>query len=83
MNAQRRKDLVVLAAKLQDLLDALQAIRDEEQEHLMIEQELLDNIPDGIKYRSKVDKNQEAINNLDAAVDGLYQVEHYIESATE
>ena len=76
MNAQRRKELLELAAKSQDLLDALEHIRDDEQEYL-------DNMPEGIKDGDKGDKSQEAIDNLDSAVDAFYTAIADIESATE
>jgi len=76
MNAQRRKSLLELAAQAQAVLDAVEGIRDDEQEYL-------DNMPEGIKDGDKGDRAQEVIDYLDGAVDGLYSAIEGIESASE
>ena len=76
MNAQRRKDLLALAAQIGDLCEAVEGLRDEEQEYL-------DNMPEGIKDGYRGDASQNAIDCLDSAVDGLYTAVAEIESAAE
>jgi hypothetical protein len=76
MNDQRRKGLLMLAAKIQDIYDAVETLRDDEQDYL-------DNMPEGIKDGDKGDKSQEAIDYLDSAIDALSTAIADIESATE
>jgi NADPH-dependent glutamate synthase beta subunit-like oxidoreductase len=76
MNDQRRKGLSMLAAKIQDVYDAVETLRDDEQEYL-------DNMPEGIREGDKGDKSQEAIDYLDSAVDALSAAIADIESAIE
>lgn len=71
MNNQRRKDIAEIVAKLADLdalknelKDAIEQVRDEEQEYY-------DNMPEGLQGSDRGYAAEEAINNLDEAVSML------------
>lgn len=71
MNKDRRKQIAEVTARIpeleslrDELKDALESIRDDEQEYF-------DNMPESFQYADKGTSAQEAIDALDAAIDAL------------
>jgi len=85
MNAQRRKALAdlmdrltPLAATITDIKDALETIRDEEQESF-------DNMPEGLQQGDRGQAMEEAISTLDSAIDDLenFDIDNIVSSIDE
>lgn len=85
MNAQRRKALAdlmdrltPLAATITDIKDALETIRDEEQE-------AFDNMPEGLQQGDRGQAMEEAISTLDSAIDDLenFDIDNIVSSIDE
>lgn len=85
MNAQRRKALAdlmdrltPLAATITDIKDALETIRDEEQESF-------DNMPEGLQQGDRGQATEEAISTLDSAIDDLenFDIDNIVSSIDE
>lgn len=85
MNAQRRKALAdlmdrltPLAATITDIKDALESIRDEEQDSF-------DNMPEGLQQSDRGQASEEAISTLDSAIDDLenFDIDNIVSSIDE
>ena len=74
MNNSRRKRLAEIQERLQDIMSALDEIRNEEQE-------AYDNLPESIQYSERGDAMTDAIDNIDEAVSTLEDVDTYIDDA--
>ena len=74
MNNSRRKRLAEIQERLQDIMSALDEIRNEEQE-------AYDNLPESIQYSERGDVMTDAIDNIDEAVSTLEDVDTYIDDA--
>lgn len=64
MNKDRRKAIQELASRLEDIQAELEAIKEEEQESL-------DALPENLRYSERASTMEEALEQLDAACDGL------------
>lgn len=76
MNNIRRNKLAKLYEELETLKSLLEEIQADEQE-------AFDNIPENLEGTERYEKAEEAVDNLDAAVDALEDVLDYIEAAQE
>lgn len=76
MNASRRK---VIASIVSDV----SALQERVYEMLQEEQDILDNMPEGLQSSERGEKVQEAIDNLQSAYDGLDEISSSLESAAE
>jgi len=61
MNKERRKQIKKTAELIEELMTALEGLKDEEQEYY-------DNMPDNFQSGEKGDKAQTAIDTLEAAI---------------
>ena len=75
MNNVRRKARNEIAAQVEELMSALESLKDEEEEYR-------DNIPENLQGSERYDKADAACINLDSAYSGLEDVLSYIEEAT-
>ncbi len=75
MNKIRRKSLRDIIDQLEELRDALDTLKEEEEEYR-------DNIPENMQGSERYEIAEAACDNLDSAVDSLDEVISYIEEAT-
>lgn len=73
MNKERRKEIDAVIQDLESAKERLESIRDEEQDYF-------DNMPESFQYAEKGEAAEEAINNLDYAID---QIDEVIENAEQ
>ena len=64
MNKERRKSIDNIIAKMDELEEQIDALINEEQDSL-------DNIPDNLQYSTRAERMQEAIENLEYAIDSI------------
>lgn len=76
MNNARRKELEKALEKIGEAKDIIQNVLDEEQDAFY-------NMPESFQEGERGERMQEAIGNLEGAVDSLDEVESYIEDAQE
>ena len=76
MNNTRRKAIKAIMDKLQDLMDDIEAIKDEEQE-------AYDNLPESIQNSERGEAMDSAIYNLDDAAESVQLVLDALEEAAE
>lgn len=76
MNKQRRIKIAAAIELLQQAQAIIEEVIDEEQE-------AFDNMPESFQEGERGEKMQEAIENLDGAFEGLYDVIEWAEQATE
>lgn len=76
MNKQRRKAIDAIRARLDDLLAALDDIKDEEME-------ALENLPEPLQGSEKGEAMYTAIDNLENAFDNIQDALEYLEEATQ
>lgn len=74
MNNKRRSAIEKLEGELDDLRDALERLRDEEQD-------VYDNLPASIQDGEQGEKAQAAIDSLDEAISSLEQAAESMEEA--
>lgn len=73
MNKARRKEIDAVIQDLESAKERLESIRDEEQDYFDI-------MPESFQYAEKGEAAEEAINNLDYAID---QIDEVIENAEQ
>ena len=76
MNKQRRAQIAKIAETVSDLSSQLTELRDEEQEYL-------DNMPGSLQGSEKAQAAENAVSNLDDAINGLEEVVGPLEEAQE
>lgn len=76
MNVARRKELRELHDRLNDVMIALNAIKDEENDYF-------DNMPEGPKGGDKGTRAEEVIDKLEEALDGIDTAMSLVEEAAE
>lgn len=76
MNKERRKDLNEIAEAINDLRERLECLKDDEQEYF-------DNMPENFQYGERGEAAEEAIDNIDSAIDSIGEACGYIEAASE
>lgn len=76
MNKNRRKDIEAVIAKLVDIREDVETIRDEEQEYV-------DNMPENLRYSERGYQAEQAADSLSEAVSALDDIESYLETAAE
>ena len=76
MNNNRRKELSALAAQLEEIKDALENLKGEEEDYL-------ESMPESFQGSERGDRASEAIENMDSAMDSLGEAISCIESAQE
>lgn len=76
MNKPRRKQLDKLCEMFVELKDMLEEIRDDEENYM-------DNIPENLQGSERYSIAEDAIDNMNLALDSLDEVISYIESAAE
>ena len=74
MNKDRRARISKLQDQLQDIMSALDEIRNEEQE-------AYDNMPESIQYGERGDAMTDAIDNMDEAASLLEDIDSYLDDA--
>lgn len=72
MNNDRREELLDVTDLLEQAIDRLNEIRDDEQE-------AFDSMPEGLRYSSKGDAMQEALDTLDEFEDSIASIRDQIE----
>lgn len=72
MNKQRRKQLKEIQNNLVKLMDALEMIRDDEQDSF-------DARPESLQYSQSGEESQDAIDNMDDAVSSIVSVNDKID----
>lgn len=77
MNKERRKNIEILQGKIQEVLGYIDEIKCEIEELRDEEQDAYDNLPDSIREGEKGDIMQDAIDNLNYALD--CDIETYLE----
>lgn len=73
MNKARRKDIDSVIEALEKAKEQLEVIRDDEQDYF-------DNMPESFQYAEKGEAAEEAISNLDYAID---QIDEAIDNAEQ
>lgn len=77
MNKQRRKAIDAVREKLEELLEELEAIKDEEQE-------AFDNLPESLQASERGEAMEEAIENLAYSIDYIEEItEQFLPNAME
>ena len=76
MNKARRKSLQEILDKVDELRSMLETLKDEEEEYR-------DNIPENLWGSERYEKADEAVDNLDSALDSFDEITEYIETAME
>lgn len=76
MNNIRRKKLAKLYEEIENIKFLLEEIQEEEQE-------AFDNIPENLEGTERYEKAEEAVCNLESAVNSLEEALEYIECAQE
>jgi hypothetical protein len=76
MNNERRKAIAAIAEQLTELREAIELIRDDEQE-------AYDNLPESLQYSERGERMQTAIDALINAASELENVTAYLSEATE
>lgn len=74
MNKDRRARISALQEQLQDIMSALDEIRNEEQE-------AYENLPESIQYGERGDAMADAIDNMDEAASLLEDIDSYLDDA--
>lgn len=76
MNKERRKNLRDIADRLEELKDSLDGLLGEEEEYR-------DNIPENLQGSERYEKADDAVSNLEEAVNQMEYVIECIETAIE
>lgn len=76
MNNARRKEIDKLTAQIEEIKEAIEALRDEEQE-------AFDNMPESLQYGERGEKMQSAIDALEYAADDLQECLDHLSEASE
>lgn len=76
MNAKRRETLKRAINYLSTAKDLIEEARDEEQE-------CLDNMPENLFGSERYSKMEEAVDNLNSALDYFDEIEEHLDSAAE
>ena len=74
MNKDRRKRILAISLRVEQLMQDLEEIKDEEQESL-------DNMPENLQESQRYYSMSEAIDYLDAAYDGINDVLYNLNEA--
>ncbi len=74
MNKIRRKELQVIAEQLEELKDALETIKGEEENYMK-------NMPENLWGSERYETAEEAVSSMDSAVDSLEEAISSIEEA--
>ena len=74
MNNSRRKEIRAIIAKLEEVKECVENVRDEEQEYL-------DNMPENLQCSERADVAQNAIDNMEYALDNLEEAVDNLEEA--
>ena len=74
MNKSRRSRLSILQEQIQDIMSAMDEIRNEEQE-------AYDNLPESIQYSERGDAMTDAIDSMDEAASLLEDIDSYLDDA--
>lgn len=64
MNKERRRSFRILALKLEELREYLEALKDEEQDYY-------DNMPESLQCSEMGERAEEAVSNLEDAYDSI------------
>lgn len=75
MNKERRKRIDEIASQIGALLCDLEEVRDEEQEYM-------DNMPENLQQSDRYYAAEEAVSNLDSAIDSLTEAIDYANEAS-
>lgn len=76
MNNARRKEIDKLTAQIEEIKEAIEALRDEEQE-------AFDNMPESLQDGERGEKMQSAIDALEYAADDLQECLDHLSDASE
>ena len=76
MNNTRRKEIDKLTAQIEEIKEAIEALRDEEQE-------AFDNMPESLQDGERGEKMQSAIDALEYAADDLQECLDHLSEASE
>lgn len=76
MNNVRRKEIDKLTAQIEEIKEAIEALRDEEQE-------AFDNMPESLQDGERGEKMQSAIDALEYAADDLQECLDHLSEASE
>ncbi len=76
MNNARRKEIDKLTAQIEEIKEAIEALRDEEQE-------AFDNMPESLQDGERGEKMQSAIDALEYAADDLQECLDHLSEASE
>ena len=75
MNKQRREALGEIRGKLEDTKSDIEMLRDEEQEYI-------DNMPESLQSSERCETAENAVSNMDEAINGLEDIISNIDDAT-
>ena len=76
MNKARRKRLEEIRGKIEELRDELETVKDEEEA-------AKDNMPESLWETEKYEKMDDAVSDMELAIDSLDDVMSYLESVCE
>lgn len=76
MNNNRRKQITALSEQLSTIKDELENLMSEEQDYY-------DNMPEGIQAGEKGDKSEEALGEMQSAIDGIDDVISSLENSVQ
>lgn len=76
MNNTRRKEIDKLTAQIEEIKEAIEALRDEEQE-------AFDNMPESLQDGERGERMQSAVEALEYAADDLQECLDHLSEATE
>lgn len=75
MNADRRKQLAAIIERIESCVSDLEMLRDEEQEYY-------DNMPEGIQSGERGETAEQAVQNMDEAIEALQSASDCISNAS-
>lgn len=76
MNKIRRKELDNLVEQLVSIREILDNLKDDEQDYM-------DNMPENLQSSERYEKAENAVSDMELALDSIDEVISYIESASE
>ena len=76
MNAQRRKQITAAQEKIRAAIEALETLRDEEQDSF-------ENLPESMQQGERGEKMQSAVDSIESAIGDLENAESSLEEATQ
>lgn len=83
MNKQRRKEVIKLSKRVEDLLSVAEILRDDIESVKMEEDEAYDNLPEPFQYSERGEEMEQNVDHLDDVFSSLDDVCSSLDDAIE